>query len=149
MDNKRRDLLKKATLATAGISLTSGVNALSAKSYKNIIGANDRINLAIQGLGRRYGAFINGIVAKDSNARILYLCDVMQSQMDKASEKVGGKINYKPKLEGDIHKILEDKDVDAVFMATPDHWHTPGAIMAMQADKHVYLEKPCSHNPWE
>jgi predicted dehydrogenase len=149
MDNKRRDFLKKATLATAGISLTSGVNAMSAKSYKNIIGANDRINVAIQGLGRRYGAFIPGIVAKDSNARIAYLCDVMPSQMDKAAIKVGEKINYKPKLEGDIKKILDDKDVDAIFMATPDHWHTPGAIMGMQAGKHIYLEKPCSHNPWE
>jgi predicted dehydrogenase len=149
MDNKRRDFLKKATLATAGISLASGVNAMSAKSYNNVIGANDRINVAIQGLGRRYGAFINGIVAKESNARILYLCDVMQSQMDKADAKVGEKINYKPKLEVDVKKILDDKDVDAIFMATPDHWHTPGAIMAMQAGKHVYLEKPCSHNAWE
>lgn len=149
MENKRRNFLKKATLATAGISLTGGVNAMTAKSYSNIIGANDRINVAIQGLGRRYGAFINGIVDKSSNARILYLCDVMPSQMDKASEKVGKKINYKPKLEGDIHKILNDKDVDAIFMATPDHWHTPGAIMGMQAGKHIYLEKPCSHNPWE
>tara|TARA_R110002049_G_scaffold309112_1_gene517290 strand:+ start:1392 stop:2735 length:1344 start_codon:yes stop_codon:yes gene_type:complete len=149
MDNKRRDFLKKATLATAGISLFGGVNAVSAQSYNNIIGANDRINVAIQGLGRRYGAFINGIVDKKSNVRLLYLCDVMKSQMDKAAEKVGKRIDYKPTLEGDIHKIIEDKDVDAIFMATPDHWHTPGAIMAMQAGKHVYLEKPCSHNAWE
>ncbi|TNJ45017.1 Gfo/Idh/MocA family oxidoreductase [Tamlana fucoidanivorans] len=149
MANKRRDFLKKTTLATAGITLSSGINAMSAQSYNNIIGANDRINVAIQGLGRRYGAFINGIVAKDNNARLLYLCDVMQSQMHKAAEKVGKKISYKPKLEEDIKKILDDKNVDAVFMATPDHWHTPGAIMAMQAGKHVYLEKPCSHNAWE
>ena len=149
MENNRRDFLKKTTLAAAGISLSSSINAMSALSYNNIIGANDRINVAIQGLGRRYGAFIDGIVTKDSNARLLYLCDVMQSQMDKAAIQVGEKINYKPKLEEDIIKILNDKDVDAVFMATPDHWHTPGAIMAMQAGKHVYLEKPCSHNAWE
>ncbi|WP_418263690.1 Gfo/Idh/MocA family protein [Flavobacterium faecale] len=149
MDNNRRDFLKKATLATAGISLSSSINAMSAKSYNNIIGANDRINVAIQGLGRRYGAFIEGITAKENNVRLLYLCDVMQSQMDKAAAKVGEKINYKPKLEENIKKILDDKYVDAIFMATPDHWHTPGAIMAMQAGKHVYLEKPCSHNPWE
>lgn len=151
MKNNRRDFLKKATLATAGLTLgaNSSINAMSAKSYKNIIGANDRINVAIQGLGRRHKAFIPGIIAKESNARILYLCDVMQSQMDKASNKLNEKISYKPKLEGDIQKVLNDKDVDAVFMATPDHWHTPGAIMAMQAGKHVYLEKPCSHNAWE
>ena len=58
MDNKRRDFLKKATLATAGLSLANGVNAMSASSYNNIIGSNDRINVAIQGLGRRYGAFL-------------------------------------------------------------------------------------------
>ncbi|NJX14563.1 Gfo/Idh/MocA family protein [Tamlana crocina] len=149
MDNKRRDFLKKATLATAGITIGSGVNAMTAQSYNNIIGANDRINVAIQGLGRRYGAFIDGIIAKQSNARISYLCDVMPSQMDKALKKVGEKIKYKPSLEEDIRKILDDKEVDAVFMATPDHWHTPGAIMAMKAGKHVYLEKPCSHNPHE
>ncbi|SNR65862.1 Tat (twin-arginine translocation) pathway signal sequence [Lutibacter agarilyticus] len=149
MSSNRRDFLKKTTMAAAGISLSSSINAMSALSYNNIIGANDRINVAIQGLGRRYGAFINGIVAKESNARILYLCDAMQGQMDKAATKIGEKINYKPKLEEDVKKILTDKDVDAIFMATPDHWHTPGAIMAMQAGKHVYLEKPCSHNAWE
>lgn len=149
MDNKRRDFLKKATLATAGITVSSGVNAMTAQSYNNIIGANDRINVAIQGLGRRYSAFIEGIVAKPSNAHISYLCDVMPSQMNKALKTVSEKINYKPNLEEDIRKVLDDKNVDAVFMATPDHWHTPGAIMAMKAGKHVYLEKPCSHNPRE
>lgn len=149
MDNKRRDFLKKATLATAGITVSRGVNAMTAQSYNNIIGANDRINVAIQGLGRRYSAFIEGIVAKPSNAHISYLCDVMPSQMNKALKTVSEKINYKPNLEEDIRKVLDDKNVDAVFMATPDHWHTPGAIMAMKAGKHVYLEKPCSHNPRE
>lgn len=149
MKTDRRSFIKKTATAAIGVSLAGTANAMSAKSYNNIIGANDRINLAIQGLGRRYGAFIDGIAAKKSNVRLLYLCDVMPSQMDKAAEKVGKKINYKIKLEGDIRKILNDKDVDAVFMATPDHWHTPGAIMGMQAGKHIYLEKPCSHNPWE
>lgn len=148
MENKRREFLKKTTTAALGVSLV-GTNALSAKNYRNIIGANDRINVAIQGLGRRYGAFIEGITDKNSNVRLSYLCDVMQSQMDKAASKVSSQVKYKPKLEGDIRRILDDKDVDAIFMATPDHWHTPGAIMGMQAGKHIYLEKPCSHNPWE
>ena len=149
MGYERREFLKKASLATAAISLGRGVNAMPASSYNNIIGANERINLAIQGLGRRYGAYIDGIVAPESNARIAYLCDVMPSQMDKAAQAVGKKIDYAPKLEEDIRKIFNDKDVDAIFMSTPDHWHTPGAILGMQAGKHIYLEKPCSHNPWE
>lgn len=150
MRNDRRSFLKKTTLAAAGISLTtSSANAMSAISYNNIIGSNDRINVAIQGLGRRYPAFLEGITAKKSNVRLKYLCDVMPSQMDKAAIKVGEMINYKPTLEKNIRTILDDKNIDAIFMATPDHWHAPGAIMAMQAGKHVYLEKPCSHNPQE
>ena len=149
MDSNRRGFIKKATAGVVGIGFSSGINAMSASSYSNIIGANDRINLAIQGLGRRYPAYIAPIANKKNNVRLLYLCDVLKSQREKAAVRFGDKINNKPLLENDIRKILEDKDVDAVFMATPDHWHTPGACMAMKAGKHVYLEKPCSHNMHE
>ncbi|MDD7885463.1 Gfo/Idh/MocA family protein [Flavivirga sp. 57AJ16] len=145
----RRNFIKKTTVAAIGMSLPSSINAMTAKSYNNILGANDRVNVAIQGLGRRYGAYIPAIVNKENNVRLKYLCDVLDSQLDKASQKVSEKIDYKLRQEKDIRKILEDKDVDAVFMSTPDHWHTPGACMAMEAGKHVYLEKPCSHNPHE
>jgi len=149
MNTSRRNFIKKTATAAAGIGLVGSANAMSAKSYNNIIGSNDRINLAIQGLGRRYSGFIDGIATKENNVRLKYLCDVMPSQLEKAQEKVSKKIDYKIKSEEDIRKIINDKDIDAIFMATPDHWHTPGAIMAMQAGKHVYLEKPCSHNPHE
>ncbi|MFK8058880.1 MAG: twin-arginine translocation signal domain-containing protein, partial [Polaribacter sp.] len=132
MKTDRRSFLKKTATAAVGIGLVSSANAMTAKSYKNIIGANDRLNLAIQGLGRRYFSFIEGIAAKESNVRLKYLCDVMPSQLDKAQEKVSKKIDYKIKSEIDIRNIINDKDIDAIFMATPDHWHTPGAIMAMQ-----------------
>ncbi len=149
MDTSRRNFIKKTATAAAGIGLVGTANAMSAKSYKNIIGSNDRIHVAIQGLGRRYYGFIEGIAAKQNNVRLKYLCDVMPSQLEKAQIKVRKKIDYQIKSEGDIRNIINDKDIDAIFMATPDHWHTPGAIMAMQAGKHVYLEKPCSHNPHE
>ena len=149
MSSSRRDFIKKASAGAVGIAFSGSVNAMSAKSYANIMGANDRINVAIQGLGRRYAGYIDPIVSNKSNARLLYLCDVMKSQRDKAGAYVADKMNTKPILENDIRKVLEDKQVDAVFMATPDHWHTPGACMAMEAGKHVYLEKPCSHNPRE
>src|SRR5690606_34850829 len=55
----------------------------------------------------------------------------------------------KPKTVKDFRKALEDKDLDALVIAAPDHWHTPASIMALQADKHVYVEKPCGHNPKE
>ncbi|MGB5437971.1 MAG: Gfo/Idh/MocA family oxidoreductase [Maribacter sp.] len=149
MDSNRRGFIKKATAGAVGIGFSSSINAMSAMSYSNIIGANDRINVAIQGLGRRYPGFKPPIIAKENNAKLLYLCDVMKSQRDKAAENFGGDLTYKPTLENDIRKVLEDKNLDALFIATPDHWHTPGAIMAMQAGKHVYLEKPCSHNMHE
>ncbi|OIQ41850.1 MAG: dehydrogenase [Bacteroidetes bacterium MedPE-SWsnd-G1] len=149
MSTSRRNFIKKAAVGAVGVTLGSKVNAMSAKSYSNIIGANDRINVAIQGLGRRGGGFKEPIVTKENNVRLLYLCDVMKSQMDKANQYFGKDLDYKIKLEGDIRKVLDDKDLDAVFMSTPDHWHTPGAIMAMSAGKHVYLEKPCSHNMFE
>ena len=149
MGSNRRGFIKKATVGAVGLGFSSSINAMSALSYSNIIGANDRINVAIQGLGRRYPGFKPPIVTKGNNVKLIYLCDVMKSQRDKAAENFGKDINYKPALENDIRKVLEDKEVDAIFMSTPDHWHTPGAIMAMQAGKHVYLEKPCSHNMHE
>jgi len=149
MSSTRRNFIKKATAGTIGVALTGGINSTSAQSYSRIIGSNDRIQVAIQGLGRRWGAYINAISDKKNNIELLYLCDVMKSQRDNAAKRIAKSINYAPKLENDIRVILDDKDIDAVFMATPDHWHAPGACMAMQAGKHVYLEKPCSHNPRE
>nr|WP_299074432.1 Gfo/Idh/MocA family oxidoreductase [uncultured Allomuricauda sp.] len=150
MSSNRREFIKKTAIGAVGVTLgSSKVNAMSAKSYSNIIGANDRINVAIQGLGRRYQAFLGAIADKKSNVKLLYLCDVMKSQRDSAAEVVSKALSHKPALENDIRKVINDKDVDAIFMATPDHWHAPGACMAMQAGKHVYLEKPCSHNPRE
>ncbi len=149
MKSNRRNFIKKASAGAAGIALTGSINAMSAKSYSNIIGANDRIHVALQGLGRRYGGYMDPIIDKKNNVRLLYLCDVMQSQREKAAANFAKRINYKPALENDIRKIMDDQKVDAIFMATPDHWHTPGACMAMKAGKHVYLEKPCSHNMQE
>ena len=149
MNKNRRDFLKKTTVAAIGVSLTGGVNAMSAKSYNNIIGANDRLNVAIAGLGRRLNAFKAPIASKESNVKLLYLCDVMESQRVKALKKFREHIDYNPNLENDIRKVLDDKKVDVLINATPDHWHTPGSIMAMKAGKHVYVEKPCSHNMYE
>ncbi len=149
MGSNRRDFIKKASAGSVGLAFTGGLTSISAKSYNRIIGANDRIHVAIQGLGRRLGGFIEPITTKKNNIELMYLCDVMKSQRDKAAVEFSKLLNKTPKLENDIRKVLDDKKVDAVFIATPDHWHTPGACMAMAADKHVYVEKPCSHNPRE
>jgi len=140
----RREFLKKVA---AGATLLGG--GFSAKSYARIVGANERLNLAIIGLGRRLGAFVEPIADPANNVRLLYLCDVMESQLEKGAEQFAAKIQDTPKLEGDFFKIIADPQVDAIINATPDHWHAPGTWLAAAADKHVYVEKPCSHNPYE
>lgn len=144
--NNRRDFLKKVSVGAAGVAVGGSVMGMPAKSYNKIIGANEKLNVAIIGLGRRLGAYYEPVSKKENNVELIYLCDVMQSQREKAAASFAKYIDYKPKLENDIRNVIDDKNVDLIFNATPDHWHTPGAILAMKGGKHVYLEKPCSHN---
>ena len=144
MKTSRRSFIRKTTLATAGTVLAG--TALSAKSYRKVIGANERIQVAIAGLGRRVSAMYRPIEMKKNNVELVYLCDVMESQRVKAAKEMSTRLDYTPKLENDIRKVLADKNVDAFFNLTPDHWHAPGSIMALKEGKHVYVEKPCSHN---
>ncbi len=139
----RRDFIKKSALTTAGLSF-----AMKASSYNAILGANDRVNLAYMGLGRRTPGYYP-ILNPEFNTKLLYLCDVKASQVTKTLENLKDKIDYKVKVEEDIRKVLKDKKLDAVLIATPDHWHAPASIMAMDAGKHVFVEKPCAHNPRE
>ncbi|MCB0476386.1 MAG: Gfo/Idh/MocA family oxidoreductase, partial [Flavobacteriaceae bacterium] len=142
----RRDFISKTILGTAAISIGGSAMAMSAGSYRRIMGSNDRIHVAIAGLGRRAGAYYSPIQNKDANVRLLYLCDVMKSQRENALQNFTKNADYSPTLENDIRRVLDDKNVDVLINSTPDHWHTPGSIMAMKAGKHVYVEKPCSHN---
>lgn len=146
--SNRREFIKKSAVATLGVA-SLGSLAFSPKSYARILGANDRLNVAIAGLGRRVGAFYEPIGLKSSNVNLLYLCDAMQSQMPKAAKNFEKWIDYQPKQEQNIFKVLDDKEVDVLINATPDHWHAPGTWLALERGKHVYVEKPCSHNPRE
>ena len=149
METSRRKFIKTAALGTAGVAVGGLANGMSAKSYTKIIGANERIQIAIAGLGRRLGAYYEPIGQKDNNVELMYLCDVMKKQREAGAQKFSKHIDYQPKLENDIRKVLADKNVDVLFNAMPDHWHAPGTWLAVQAGKHVYVEKPCSHNPRE
>src|SRR5699024_2381728 len=75
--------------------------------------------------------------------------DVKKSQRERVANDLKDKIPNKPTLTEDLREVFDDPAVDAVFVATPDHWHTPAALLALQQGKHVYVEKPCSHNPGE
>ena len=126
MNNSRRHFIKTTALGTAGLTVGGLTSGMSAKSYAKIIGANERINIAIIGLGRRLGAYYDPVSRKDSNVELVYLCDVMKSQREAGAKKFAKYITNTPKLENDIRKVIADKQVDAIFNATPDHWHAPG-----------------------
>ncbi len=142
----RRNFIKKTASGTAAMTL--GGLVFPQTGMANILGANDHINCAVIGVRSRAKAHVLAI-HKDPNAKILYNCDVDDTIIEAHNKWCQANIGYVPKVEKDFRKVLEDKDVDAMFIATPEHWHAPMAIMAMQAGKHVYVEKPCSHNAYE
>jgi predicted dehydrogenase len=144
MDNTRRNFIKKTALGTAAITTLSPNIMIG----KNILGANDRIHCAIAGIRSRGKAHAAAINLHD-NAKILFNCDVDDTIIEEHNKWCNENIGYVPKVEKDYRKLLENKDIDVIFIATPEHWHTPMTIMAMQNGKHVYVEKPCSHNPYE
>ncbi|MEP0132734.1 MAG: Gfo/Idh/MocA family oxidoreductase [Eudoraea sp.] len=142
----RREFIKKTTVG--GTAITLGAFALPGSLNAGILGANDQLQVAVIGVRSRAKALTMGI-SKSPNVKIIYNCDVDDTIIEAHNIWCQEKIGYIPKVEKDFRKMLEDKDVDAVFIATPEHWHAPMAIMALQAGKHVYVEKPCSHNPYE
>jgi predicted dehydrogenase len=141
--------MRNLTYSAVGVGFAGVAQGFTAKSYNRIIGANDRLNVALMGCGRRVSAYYDALKNKNNNVDLAYICDVMKKQREKVGKDLSGKVEGNAKLVADIHDVWNDKSVDAIFNATPDHWHAPGTWMAMQAGKHVYIEKPCSHNPRE
>jgi predicted dehydrogenase len=141
MPIKRREFLKTtgkaATVAAASLALGG-----------KILGANDKVRVAICGTRGRGVDHIHGF-AKVPNAQIVALCDVDENILNQRLADVEKLGIPKPKSYTDLRKLLEDKDIDAVSIATPNHWHSLQAIWTCQASKDVYVEKPCSHNTFE
>jgi len=125
-----------------------GAVAVTALSHKKIIGANDKIILGVMGVGGRGVSLIRHLV-KRSDIKIKYICDANTRQYDRPAEIVTEDHGYKPKFVQDFRKMLADTEVDAVINATSDRWHALGTIMACQAGKDVYTEKPLSHSIWD
>ena len=140
----RREFLDTLAVGAVGLAISS-----SAKSYGQIMGANDRLNFAIIGLNGRAYAHLSALKANKAAARVTHVCDVETNILAKFAAATTESMGEAPAAAKDFRKVLELKDVDAITIATPDHWHTPMAIAALQAGKHVYVEKPCSHNPGE
>lgn len=140
----RREFLDAVAVGTAGLAVGT-----TAKSYGQILGANDRLNFAVIGLNGRAYAHLSALKANKTAARISYVCDVDKNILAKFAAAARQEMDETPATDTDFRRILEQKDVDAITIATPDHWHTPMAIAGLHAGKHVYVEKPCSHNPAE
>jgi predicted dehydrogenase len=140
----RREFLDTLAVGAAGMAISS-----TAKAYGQILGANDRLNFAVIGLHGRAYAHLSSLKANQKDAKISHVCDVDSNILQKFAGSVEKSLGYTPISHRDFRQLLASKDVDAITIATPDHWHAPMAIAGLQAGKHVYVEKPCSHNPAE
>lgn len=146
--NSRRDFIKKAGAGTAAIVAGGILPGFSAESYKRIIGANEKLRASVMGVNSRGNALAQNFAFQEA-CDVIHICDVDSRAIEKCVNNVKKVQDTEPIGYGDFRKSLESKDVDILVIATPDHWHAPAALLGMQAGKHVYLEKPCSHNPAE
>jgi predicted dehydrogenase len=150
----RREFTSRVGAAAAGIAI--GGEFLSASAHASphvsgrIIGANDRVVTASIGIRGQGNALKRGF-AKLKNVEIKTLCDIDANIAPERinDAKLSDVATFKPGFAQDLRRVLDDKDIDAVVIATPNHWHALATIWALQAGKHVYVEKPSSHTVWE
>ena len=142
----RRDFLKKSAKTGAGLAALGGITLIT--EPERVFGAGDRVQVAIIGLNGRGSDHMKEL-SRLANAQIAALCDVDSRVLDKRLVQMDKLGLPKPKTYADIRRLLDDKSIDAITIATPNHWHSLMAIWGCQAGKDVYVEKPCSHNWWE
>lgn len=147
-NESRRDFIKKTAGVSAGLVVGGVLPGFSASSYKRIPGANEMLRVSVMGVNSRGNALAKNFAFQE-NCEVIHICDVDSRATEKCIAAVEKVQNKKPAGFVDIRKSLENRDVDILVVAAPDHWHAPAALMALQAGKHVYLEKPCSHSPRE
>lgn len=152
--SNRRDFIVKSSLSAGAIAL--GANTSGSENLIRKIGPNDKIRMGFIGIGNR-GSQLLELFMKNQDVEIVALCDIYEPYLQRDRSKVdaryladrassvpqmGEKFTSKPTLYSDYRKLLEDKNVDAVCIATPDHWHAIQMIEAVKAGKDVYVEKP-------
>lgn len=135
----RRNFIAASAVVTAAAATQSKSLAANAQLRKVTVG--------VMGLSRGQSLALD--LAKFENVEVKYLCDVDQKRASTFAKQFSEKVGKEAQLVGDFRKILDDKEVDALICAAPNHWHGPATIVACKAGKHVYVEKPCSHNPQE
>ena len=151
MHLNRRDFVEQALLAaTAALAGGSGLGTqatVQAAPLGKAVGPNDKIRVAVIGVNGQGGAHL-GEWLKNPDVDLVAVCDCDPAAYQKHVEKFAA-LPHTPRYVQDVRKLLEDENIDAVSIATPNHWHALMAVWAMQAGKDVYVEKPCSHNVHE
>ncbi|HTG60022.1 MAG TPA: Gfo/Idh/MocA family oxidoreductase, partial [Terriglobia bacterium] len=134
-DISRRQFLKETVAAGAGVALTGGL------APAEVLGANDQIRVGVLGSGSR-AQYVMELFSGNPSVELVAVCDVYEAHRQKALSKAG------PNAKGylDYREVLDLKDVDAVIIGSPDHWHEPMLVDAVRAGKDVYLEKPIMHS---
>lgn len=149
LQKSRREVMRAGVAITAAAMLTPHVRGADAVGA---LGSGERIVLGVMGLGGR-GMGVAAGFASLPGVQVKYVCDVDEKKAGAAVLSVGKKAEAQkvaaPTALGDFRKALDDKEITALVIAAPNHWHAPAAILAATAGKHVYVEKPCSHTPRE
>jgi predicted dehydrogenase len=140
----RRGFIRDASLAGMGLIITRGPSPAITLGGS----PSEKVVVAVMGLNGR-GMVLARNFARSPNTEVAYLCDVDATVLAKAQGELQRDGAKAAKGIADFRRALDDKDVDALVIAAPDHWHAPAAILALKAGKHVYVEKPASHNPRE
>ena len=147
----RREFLQQSAVISAALAALEG-GSLVAEEPKptaaRSVGANDKLRVAVVGVHGRGMAHVNGF-NNIEGCEIVTICDCDEAVIGSAMKPVERKNGKAPKYEQDLRRVVEDKSIDIVSIATPNHWHALAAIWALQNGKDVYVEKPVSHNVWE
>ncbi|MHB8655493.1 MAG: Gfo/Idh/MocA family protein [Terriglobia bacterium] len=143
----RRDFLKNSAKTGAGLAALSGITFIT--HPERVFGANDRVRVAVCGLHGQGFVHVR-MYSKLPNVEVAAVCEVDENVLNERLATMQNNMKLpKPKTYTDVRKLMDDKSIDAISIATPNHWHSLMAIWGCQAGKDVYVEKPCSHNWWE
>lgn len=139
--NSRRHFIKQSALAGAGIIIAPQVFSFTGSPAEKVV-------VGVMGTNSR-GFYLAKMLARLPDVEVGYICDPDDNVLAKTISELEKQTGKKPKGVRDVRKMLDSNEIDAVTIAAPDHWHAPAALMALKSGKHVYVEKPCSHNPAE
>lgn len=144
-ETNRRTFLVEGAAATAAVAAAAAALAPHTAAAADEAKPAERLRVGVIGPGGMGTYHLKTLLA-GKEADVVYVCDVDSMRLANAAKLVESTSGAAPKAVTDMREVLNDKSIDAVFVATPDHWHAPAAILALDAGKHVYVEKPCCHN---